>query len=106
MTPSPIDPMSTPKRTKELRMPIGLDAAGRTEGMAIGHVVETDFGDGRIRRDFEINLSVLNPVLFQMVKPFAKGSAFIVIPGVEFARKYKLPQGEEAGEEAQTGDNV
>ena len=72
--------------------------------MAIGHVIETDFGDGRIKRDFEINLSVLNPVLFQMVKPFAKGSAYIVVPGVEFARKYKLPQGGEAAEESQTGE--
>lgn len=75
--------------TKELRLPIGLDREGKMEYLAIGHVLETDYGGGNVSRDFELNLSVLQPVLYQMVKPFSKGSAFIVLGKADFSKRFK-----------------
>jgi len=75
--------------TKELRLPIGIGPDGKTEYLAIGHVLETDYGKGNVSRDFSLNLSVLQPVLYQQVKGFAGKSAFIVLEKADFSKRYK-----------------
>lgn len=70
-----------------------MSADGKKEWAAIGYVVETDYGGGNIARDFEILTSVLNPVLFQQVKPFTGKSAYILIEGVDFTKRFKAPNG-------------
>ncbi len=79
------------RRIKELRLPVGIDAQGKVETIAIGYVLETDYGQGNVARDFELCISVLNPVLFSQVKPLAGKSAYVTLEGVTFAKRYKAP---------------
>jgi hypothetical protein len=76
--------------TKEWRLPTGLDANGKLETMAVGFRIEDDFGGGNVRQRLKLHVSVLNPVLFQMVKPFMdKGSSYVYLDAVDFTKRYK-----------------
>lgn len=58
--------------------------------MAVGFRIEDDFGNGNVRQRLKLHVSVLNPVLFQMVKPFMdKGSSYVYLDAVDFSKRYK-----------------
>lgn len=88
--------------TKEWRLPTGLDANGKLETMAVGFRIEDDFGGGNVRQRLKLHASILNPVLFQMVKPFMdKGSCYVYLDTADFAKRYKdATQAEEPVAEA------
>lgn len=95
--------------TKEWRLPTGVGPDNRLETLAVGFRVEDDFGGGNVRQRLKLHASILNPVLFQQVKPFMeKGSSYVYLEAVDFSKRYKdavqaeePPATEEAGEEVE-----
>jgi hypothetical protein len=93
--------------TKEWRLPTGLDANGKLETMAVGFRIEDDFGNGNVRQRLKLHVSVLNPVLFQMVKPFMdKGSSYVYLDAADFSKRYKDAVQAEMPPEMATGAEV
>lgn len=86
--------------TKELRIPVGKTKDGATEWRAIGFVVEDDFGGGNKKQRYKLNLDVLNPQLFALVRAGqAERSAFVYAEGTDMAKRYRDPSAVPSEEE-------
>lgn len=88
--------------TKDVRIPTGKGPDGKPEMLVVGFCTEENFGKGNVRRRVWLHTSVLNPVLFQQVKPFTQGSSYVCLEPVDLSRRYKGPDSPE-GEETGTG---
>lgn len=85
---------------KELRIPVGKTKDGAVEWRSIGYVVEDDFGKDNKRHRYKINVDVLNPQLFALVRSGqADKSAFVYAEGTEMAKRYKDPSAVPSEEE-------
>lgn len=86
--------------TKDVRIQTGIGPDEKPEMLVVGFCSEDHFGKGNVRRRVWLHTSVLNPVLFQQVKPFTKGSSYVCLEPVDLSRRYKGPEapGEEEGE--------
>jgi len=78
--------------TKEIRIPVGKTKDGTVEWRSIGYVVEDDFGGGNKKHRYKLNVDVLNPQLFALVRAGqADKSAFVYAEGTDMAKRYKDP---------------
>ncbi len=71
-------------------MQTGETADGAPESRCIGYEIEDDFGNGNKTTRLKLCLDVLNPVLYQLVKPFLPPkSGHVVAVRRDFAKRYK-----------------
>ncbi len=78
--------------TKEWIVQTGETTDGMAETRCIGYEIEDDFGGGNKTTRLKLCLDVLNPVLYQLVKPFLRPkSGHVYAVRRDFAKRYKDP---------------
>lgn len=86
---------------KILKMPVGSykgdDDKTKTEYREIGRLIEHSDREGNTWQSVSLNLDILNPVLFQMVKPQTNpGSSTVMIRLYDLPKRAKSTTDEEA----------
>lgn len=77
--------------SKHIQIPTGQGPDGKTEFMVIGFLTEEAFNRDHVRRRSWVHASILNPVLFQQVRPFIGKGSYLMLEHVDLRRRYKGP---------------
>lgn len=77
---------------QKIRLRTGTQLNGKPDYLEAGFITEEDFGKGNVRRRTWLHVSLLNPGLMAMARPFLNGASYLCLDPVNLPRGLPGPE--------------